>query len=660
MILKSIRLKDFRQYKGEQIVTFSTEPNQNVTVILGGNTYGKTTLLQAFNWCFYKKAALYNPDMLLNYEVAALLPEGLSVSVEVEITLIHDNKEYHITTTQEYVKDEEGVRGLNAVTSASFRRDDGQTEPIKASRVESVIQSIIPEGLSNFFFFDTERVSSVSTREDLTESVKALLGLTTLDDALLHVGDREHKRSVIGQLYSEIDQQGNEKAQEALSKMQDAQEKRDLLQDEIEQCQSEIAQLTSRKEQLDLLLRDNMETKALQEQKERLESQVEDDEKSLEITKAALRKEFRRYSVSYFSAPLIDQARDILRETQIDGKGITDLTKTILDELLDRNVCICGLHFDQHPEAVEHVKEEMRYCPPESLGSAVRHYCERLAERRCNQEEILESINERRAMLYSIENRIQNVSDEIDLLSGKLALKADMRHLENERNGVKDQLKTLDRKKDALNCRDGELKAAIEAAQKQYQEQEIHSSKNQRTMRYIAYSEEIRSWLKATYDEKETEIREKLQSRVNSIFEQMYHGTRKVLIDSKYHVKLLSKIANDELESGESEGLNRVKNFAFIAGLVSIAKERIVSKADGAEFDLSSEPYPLVMDAPFSNTDEVHIRNISKALPEVSEQVIMFVMQKDWRYSEPVLGDRVGKRYILDKNSEQFSVLKEL
>ena len=89
-----------------------------------------------------------------------------------------------------------------------------------------------------------------------------------------------------------------------------------------------------------------------------------------------------------------------------------------------------------------------------------------------------------------------------------------------------------------------------------------------------------------------------------------------------------------------------------------MAKEKIISKAGEQEFDLSSEPYPLVMDAPFSNADETHTSNISKVLPEVAEQVIMFVMQKDWRYAEPVIADRVGSSYRLLKHSEEFSELK--
>ena len=46
MIFKSITLNNFRQYKGKQVIEFSTDPEKNVTVIVGVNTSGKTTLIQ--------------------------------------------------------------------------------------------------------------------------------------------------------------------------------------------------------------------------------------------------------------------------------------------------------------------------------------------------------------------------------------------------------------------------------------------------------------------------------------------------------------------------------------------------------------------------------------------------------------------------------------
>ena len=177
-------------------------------------------------------------------------------------------------------------------------------------------------------------------------------------------------------------------------------------------------------------------------------------------------------------------------------------------------------------------------------------------------------------------------------------------------------------------------------------------------MTLIEYGEEIHDWLVENYSQKEETILEALETKVNEIFERMYHGHRRVVIDQRYRVSLLTTIADKEIAAGESEGSNRVKNFAFIAGLVALAKEKIMTDSSENGFDLSSEPYPLVMDAPFSNADETHTANISKVLPEIAEQVNMFVMHKDWRYAEPVMYQRVGKQYQLNKISETFTRLQ--
>ncbi|MDD4615485.1 MAG: DNA sulfur modification protein DndD, partial [Caldisericia bacterium] len=260
--------------------------------------------------------------------------------------------------------------------------------------------------------------------------------------------------------------------------------------------------------------------------------------------------------------------------------------------------------------------------------------------------------------LYRQKVRVQDWNDELIDISDIIQGKENMKRFETELIDVKQRLRDLNAKKERLIREDEVKKSDIERYQKVYDSLVVVSSRNKNFMTYIKYAEEIRDWLIATYKEKETCIREELEEKVNSIFEQMYHGHRRVSIDSKYQVTLLTTIADKEVASGESEGLNRVKNFAFIAGLVALAKNKIISKTGENEFDLSSEPYPLVMDAPFSNADEIHISNISRVLPEVAEQVIMFVMKKDWRYAEPVMSTRVGLKYTLNKLSEQHSVLK--
>lgn len=47
MIIKSLQLNNFRQYKGLQKIIFSTDKEKNVTVIKGENGSGKINIIRS-------------------------------------------------------------------------------------------------------------------------------------------------------------------------------------------------------------------------------------------------------------------------------------------------------------------------------------------------------------------------------------------------------------------------------------------------------------------------------------------------------------------------------------------------------------------------------------------------------------------------------------
>jgi DNA sulfur modification protein DndD len=664
MLIKSLKMENFRQFKGVTAVDFSCDPEKNVTIILGDNTFGKTTLLQAFNWCFYGKATFnQNSDFLLNYEVAAEMMPKDTRNVEVEITLIHDDTEYVISRLQKYTFYGDSVKGDQyPVVKVSYKQPDGQMESVKAVQVKNVINNILPEELSSYFFFDTERVNSISTRKDVADAVKGLLGLSTIDSAIKHLGKRSAKTTVIGKLYGDMDMDGDAKAQEALNRIQTAEEKRNIIAEQIEENDSQIKNYEGHKEQLEDILRDNQTTAALQKKKEEIESIIREDQKTLEDTRIAYFKEFGYGSLTFFAQALINKTKGLLKEVKVDDKGVRDLTKPTIMELIKRGKCICGADISEGNDAYNNLMAELAYVPPESIGNTVRHYREKVDNFSRPANRTFESLTERYQLILRLKNRIQEREDEIFEISGQIKGKENMRQYEVELNDIKKRIKQLNDRKIQFIKDDTIQKNDIERYRKIYDSLLAVSSKNKLAMQLIEYAEHIHERLTQVYKDKEIIIREELEKKVNEIFERMYHGHRRVAIDQKYHVSLLTTIADKEIAAGESEGSNRVKNFAFIAGLVALAKEKIINDRLIDEFeeevDLASEPYPLVMDAPFSNADETHTANISKVLPEIADQVILFVMQKDWNYARPVMSNRVGRQYQLNKLNETHTKLE--
>ena len=660
MLIKSLKMQNFRQFKGNTAVDFSCDPNQNVTIILGDNTFGKTTLLQAFNWCFYEIVMFdNNPDFLLNLEVANDMTNGDTETVSVEICVIHNSVEYVISRSQQYVCANNKVSGAKkSQVKVSYKQPDGQTESVRALEVQNVIENILPKDLSTYFFFDTERVRSISTRKDVSDAVKGLLGLSIMDSAIKHIGTKGNKKTVLGKLYGAMDTDGDKRARDALDMIQSSEAKREAIKDQLETCASQIKQYEARKGQLDDILRDNQTTSTLQKKKEDLERRISTERSSLESTTGLFFKEFSKGSLQMFAQPLLGRASDFLAATKIDDKGIRDLTAPTILELIKRGRCICGAEICEGNDAYRHLMEELNYVPPESIGNTVRHYREKLSSFSKNADHIYDSLTSRYQEIYRSKARIQEWEDELADISIQIRGKENMKQYETELLDVKKRLRELSDKKERLIRDDATLKNDIERYKKVYDSLVAVSDKNKETMLFIQYAEEILDWLSSTYKEKEAFIREALETKVNHIFEQMYHGHRRVSIDQRYQVTLLTTIEDKEVAAGESEGSNRVKSFAFIAGLVALAKEKLIATAGEEGFNLSSEPYPLVMDAPFSNADETHTANISKVLPEIAEQVIMFVMQKDWRYAAPVMASRVGKQYTLKKHSETYTVLE--
>lgn len=660
MLIKSLKMQNFRQFKGITAVDFSCDPEQNVTIILGDNTFGKTTLLQAFNWCFYETVTFdNNPDFLLNLEVANEMNNGDTETVSVEICVIHNGVDYVISRSQTYSCANGKVTGMKkAQVKVSYKQEDGQMESVRATEVQKVIENILPQDLSTYFFFDTERVRSISTRKDVADAVKGLLGLSIMDTAIKHIGTKGNKKTVLGKLYGAMDLDGDEKARGALDMIQSSEAKREAIKTQIDTCASQIGQYEVRKEQLDDILRDNQTTATLQKKKEDLERRLSTERSTLESTISLFFKDFSKGSLQMFAQPLLGQANDFLAAIKIDDKGVRDLTAPTILELLKRGRCICGTELCEGNDAYNHLMEELNYVPPESIGNTVRHYREKLSSFSRDADHIFESLTSRYQEIYRSKARIQEWEDELADIIIQIKGKDNMKKYETELIDVKSRLRDLNAKKERLIRDDATLKSEIERYKKVYDSLIAVSGKNKETMLLIKYAEEILDWLSSTYKEKEAFIREALEMKVNNIFEQMYHGHRRVSIDQKYQVTLLTTIEDKEVAAGESEGSNRVKSFAFIAGLVALAKEKLIANAGEEGFNLSSEPYPLVMDAPFSNADETHTANISKVLPEIAEQVIMFVMQKDWRYAEPVMATRVGKQYELKKLSETHTVLQ--
>lgn len=167
MLIDSIVINNFRQYKGQNKIQFSTNPEKNVTIITGENTCGKTTLVQSFIWCLYGSIDFKDKE-ILNAEVKDDLLNGSIGSkkeASVGVTLSHNGKDYLIIRRETYELNHL-MKILSNQNVYIYEIDQYKSRiPIDEKDFDKIVNDILPENLSDYFFFWGERIENLASRK---------------------------------------------------------------------------------------------------------------------------------------------------------------------------------------------------------------------------------------------------------------------------------------------------------------------------------------------------------------------------------------------------------------------------------------------------------------------------------------------------------------
>lgn len=642
MLIKKLILHNFRQYIDTQEIAFSTDPDRNVTVLIGVNTSGKTTLVRAFEWILYNKND-FDDKNLLNKNVADSMQVGETQAVWGTLTLEHNGKEYEITRKQVYTCTGSSIRPSISNATIMYLQPDGQTKTQIGSDFDSNIERILPRALSSYFFFGGERVGAISSREDIESSVKGLMGLDVLYNAMAHL------RTVINKLKKSMDFSGDQNAKNIQQKLDGANKKKQECENELTTITEQLEYYQSEKEKYAALLRANEETAAAQHRREQLETVIQGLENRIEKDKKELVSSFSRNSFAYFSLPLLKNVVTMLDNASEETESVPEMTAASIDYILKRKVCICGTCISEGSAAERNLLAEKAKQPPESIGSLVRRYREQAMDYISSSDDYYASIESKFSTLRSDQRELGFRIDERAALDESLKGSKDVAALEKQYQDAEKRAKDFERQKSSLLESIGACKKDIANFEKALESYGKANAKNAKIALNIEYAQAVFDWVSEAYKSRESSVRAKLEEKVNSNFGLMYHGSRTITIDEKYRVKYI------DVTTEESDGLKAVKSFAFVSGLVDLAKEALSSEK-AKEADIGPQYYPLVMDAPFSNVDETHIRNISKILPASAEQVIIAVMQKDWEPAAEIMNSVVGKSYRIEKDRDADGV----
>lgn len=661
MLLKSITYHDFRPFKGNQTIDLTPkqgDEGSNVTVIIGDNTYGKSTFVLSFIWCLYGESRFTRPNDILNKKVENELNCGEQAKASVKVEFEDAGKKYTMLRKQVFLKSEKGLKANESEAILTYIDRDGETRKVGPYQndINLAIKAILPFDLSSFFFFEGEKTNEIK-RRDLGKSVRTLLGLEAYDKMRSHLYGSQtqnvpYSNSVLGYYLEKQKNESGDKAQVEWAKKEKAEIECNEAKQEIERLDNEIKKYNNLIEGINEKLRAAGPAKELQRRRDDIAKDIAWYEKDLEKKNKAFLQLLGKDSVSLFVAPLLSAATDKLNRMNISDKGIKGIEAKAIRELLHRGECLCGTDLKEGSLAYKNVEKYIEYVPPKSIGTLVRDVKETIDISEDNAKDFVKAFEDSYREIQIVKRRINTLERENRSKLAEIS-KLGVIDLDNAEEDLERYNKTITKlreERDFQVALRSSKESEIETATNNFNMYKGKSDKAKQYQLYYKYAEEIYKWVNRNYSKKEEEMKVRLGAIVSNLFDNMYSGQRDITIDERYNIVMTVPGTGEVDDTG---GLRVIQYFAYVGGLVKLAYEVMLERKEGDESEGTlGEQYPLVLDAAFSHADDTHTRNIAKELSEAANQLVFAVMKKDWLYAKEGLVGKVGRMYELIKVDE--------
>lgn len=682
MKIKSIKLHNFMRYEGDNELKFSTDSEKNVTIVLGDNTFGKTTLAQAFRWGLYETFNDTNytkkKDItLLNNEVAAKMSNQSTKDVFVEIVVQNGEEEIKFVRKATFNRrsgkqDDISVKQIGKTQLTMQVKEDNmwgdiisndgdniEKQKYKPGCVQETIDNMFPQSLSNYFFFDGERWNDLkSKKEDIKNSVDTILGVSGLLEMMNHL---RGANSVTRKLREKLKGTSGEyeRLQREIKELEDSMvEYENGIKESISAMETTQRTIDSTQKTLE----DNHKIEEDQRELRNLESDISKYEKFKEEYYASIVKEISG-SARFFTASLLPELVSLLEQIDLDGRDIPGVTIDTIEYLLEHDECLCGTKLSEDKKAYENLLQLKKLVPPEMLGGAAGKLQVILEQWQQETSDLLNNVKEKAQAFDLAQDTIDDKTKDRDKLEKTIDRKTNLGPVRAQNKQAKERLMTLQSQKSSFEYRLEQAKKNKIDKEKQLDTVAIHDKENALVYRALSYVDAM--YEKAAHFSelrKNTTITD-LNDIIAENFQRMFNDKEKYAklgSDYKIHVYYrqlgnLTNVEEETLSNGETIAIN----FVFIVSILELANKYRELEKNDEEYGMEKAilGLPLVLDGPFSALSSENTALISNRLPQFAEQVIIFMLDKDWeasgleKYTLPEYCYRVNKDATANSSS---------
>lgn len=644
MILRKLKLENFRQYKGKQEVEFAYE-NGNITIFFGENGKGKTGIYRAVMFCLYGTTRIEqdNPKDEIRLVNIDLVNESKSVAqARVTMTIEHDGKVYEITRT---CKERQTTRSVDQrIQKATIRQRDEQgnwsPEIIEDEvKITQIINSILHEGIKDFFLFDAERIDSLAktdreSRLILKKGIFKVIQMTSVEEGNNIVNTiLKAERDI---LKSQIASEAVVKKEEEIKHFEQKKVAQEQVLDEYEAnlvaCNDEIEKLT------DQLVEDDR-IKAFQE---RIQAKKGELKRILEyladVKKEALKPVFQAAPYLLAKDTMVNMT-NYLDQVIAQQKNIVPIE--VLDISLNKGICACcNNDLTVHIENKQHIVSLKENYSRSELTLLISSMKNTYANRMMNIDEDFSDLKDYAKKIGTLMDQRNTIRKEIEYLQEQIGITAsdiqnlvDIQKLLNE---AEKNAKNIQVQIEVTNREIEDITKQLKTKQVEYNrllDSQISLEFDKKVIKILEDLKENMTKIESTFSDT---MRQKLQETATRIFKEIIDPKdqdllKEIRINEQFSFEFIGW-DNSEITQDISQGQRQMVALSIITALAKIAT--------GNSFKIR---FPLFMDTPFGRISGLNRDQLISNIPNLTSQWVLLLTDTELSGTEQKAFRSTGK-----------------
>lgn len=631
MFLKKITLTNFRQFYGEQAIIIAGSEDRNVTLIHAENGVGKTTILNAILWCFYRDttARFEQPEKIANHQATS---EG-NFDVKVEVSFENDGKDFVACRSINERSGEEKFEAY-AITAGNY---------VKLEAPSAFVDSVVPREMARYFFFDgefAETFSSQNNKAKVRDALEDMLGCRTANMAIKDL------QSLQGEFEKQIAAltKNNQAAafQERIDTLE-AQNGRDTA--DLVLWGENLDAAKAAREEIIKKLRGAEGAGAIQKKREGFEKDLDRQVSKKVKLESQLCSWISDGGLSLVSKHLEEKTQVMLEDAKLKGKIPSYIAETFVHDILNNGICICERPFEALSSEASAIQRLLQ-----DAGTAIA------TDRLMNARSLMATLSDKRPKALT---ELARIKDEIEVCQREISsIEAKIEECSAQLKGsdiqeIAEREAALGKRNEEIDDLNGKIARATHLCNERNATIEENKKKRDRMLltndQAIALQKRC-NLLRLTVSRIEDELqkyrelsRGEIAKDVNDILENTARRNYVAAIDERFNLDMYYQ--DSTVSVPRSGGENQLLSLAFIAALIKFGADRM---GDASQLLKPGTSAPLVLDSPFGQLDPTYQKATASFLPSMARQVILLLSKTQGNADVmAILQGKIGKQYVL-------------